>query len=111
MTEKDPDVYFKVFDIIKNAYETGLKQYQKYKHAKPNMVGKVMEEIVSEMPLKEKVVIANSKKENMGTVEYILYQYIQTKTGLGPEDGDSYSIYEKAILKKLKREYKLRVVK
>jgi hypothetical protein len=68
----------------------------------------ILDEIISEMPLKEKVALANMKKKDVGVLQGVFDLYIRSK--VNPEDEESTNIMQR-LWKRLRETYRLRVVK
>jgi hypothetical protein len=68
----------------------------------------IVDEIISEMPLKEKVALANMKKKDVGVLQGVFDLYIRSK--VNPEDEEYTNIMQR-LWKRLRETYRLRVVK
>jgi hypothetical protein len=70
--------------------------------------GNIVDEIISELPLKEKVSLANMKKEDVGVLQSVFDLYIRNKIGL--EDIE-YEDLMSELWRKLKKTHRMRIVK
>ncbi len=68
----------------------------------------IFDEIISEMPLEEKVSLANMKKKEVGVLQGVFDLYIRSK--VNPEDEEYTNIMQR-LWKRLRETYRLRVVK
>jgi len=68
----------------------------------------IFDEIISEMPLKEKIALANMKKKDVGVLQGVFDLYIRSK--VNPEDEEYTNIMQR-LWKRLRETYRLRVVK
>ena len=68
----------------------------------------IVDEIISEMPLKEKVVLANMKREDVETLQSVFNLYVRSK--VNPEDEEYTNIMQR-LWKRLRETYRLKVVK
>ena len=68
----------------------------------------IFDEIISEMPLKEKVALANMKREDVETLQSVFDLYVRDK--IESEDTECENIMNK-IWKRLWKTHRLRVVK
>ena len=69
---------------------------------------KIVDEIISEMPLKERASLSKMKKEDVEALQQIFNLYIKDK--IDPEDED-YTHIMNEIWKRLQETHRLRVVK
>ena len=67
-------------------------------------------QIISELPLKEKVSFANMKKEDVDTLQHVFDLYIRRKMDSEPGD-DEYARIMNEIWMKLRETHRLRIVK
>jgi hypothetical protein len=65
-------------------------------------------QIISELPLKERVSLANMDKEDVDTLQYVFDLYIRNK--IGPED-DDYENIMRELWKRVRETHLLRIVK
>jgi len=70
----------------------------------------IIEEIISELPLKERVEIANMKKERVELLKNIFNKYVRGKTDTETDDREYTDIMNR-LWSKLQKTHKLRVVK
>ena len=77
-------------------------------HSRKDNLDQIIDEIISELPLEEKVSLANVDEENVEVLQSVLDLYIRSK--IDPED-DEYTVIMKALWKKLQKTHRLRVVK
>ena len=68
----------------------------------------IFDEIISEMPLKEKVALANMKREDVETLQSVFNLYVRDR--IESEDTECETILNK-IWKRLWKTHRLRVVK
>ena len=68
----------------------------------------IVDEIISEMPLEEKVSLANMKKKDIEVLQGVFDLYIRSK--VDPEDEDYENIMQE-LWKRVRETHKLRVVK
>jgi hypothetical protein len=68
----------------------------------------IVDEIISEMPLEERVTLANMKREDVEVLQGVFDLYIRSK--VDPEDEDYENIMQK-IWKRVRETHRLRVVK
>ena len=68
----------------------------------------IVDEIISEMPLKERVSLANMKREDVETLQSVFDLYIRNK--IDPE-GEEYTNIMHELWKRLQETHRLRVVK
>ena len=73
-------------------------------------VDEIIEEIISELPLKERVAIANMNKEHVEMLKNVFNKYVRGKTDTEVDDSEYTNIMNK-LWEKLQKTYKLRVVK
>ena len=68
----------------------------------------IFDEIISEMPLKEKVALANMKREDVETLQSVFNLYVRDR--IESEDTECETIMNK-IWNRLRETHRLRVVK
>ncbi|MBU4257971.1 MAG: hypothetical protein KKI12_01585 [Proteobacteria bacterium] len=73
-------------------------------------VDEIIEEIISELPLKERVAIANMNKEHVEMLKNVFNKYVRGKTDTEVDDSEYTNIMNK-LWEKLQKTHKLRVVK
>ena len=71
-------------------------------------VYQIVDEIISEMPLEERVSLANMKKNDVEVLQGVFDLYIRSK--VDPEDEDYENIMQE-LWKRVRETHKLRVVK
>ncbi len=69
----------------------------------------IVEEIISELPFKEKVSMANMNKEAVEVFQSVFDLYIKSK--IGSESESEYSVIMKALWKRLQETHRLKAVK
>jgi hypothetical protein len=72
------------------------------------ILDQIIDEILSEMPLKEKASLANKNKDYIDVLQYVFNLYIQAKKD--PDDEDYKKVITE-IWKRLQDTHQLRVVK
>ncbi len=70
----------------------------------------IIEEIISELPLKERVAIANMNKEDVEMLKNVFNKYVRGKTDTEVDDSEYTNIMNN-LCTKLRQTHKLRVVK
>lgn len=68
-----------------------------------------VEEILSELPLKEKASMANMNKEAVEVIQSVFDLYIKNK--IGSESEEEYTVIMKALWERLQETHKLRAIK
>ena len=68
----------------------------------------IVDEIISEMPLKERVSLANMKREDVEVLQYVFDLYVRNK--IESEDMECENVMNK-IWNRLRETHRLRVVK
>ena len=71
---------------------------------------KIIEEIISELPMKERVAIANMNKEDIEILKNVFNKYVRGKTDTEVDDSEYTNIMNN-LWEKLRQTHKLRVVK
>ncbi len=71
-------------------------------------IEKFVEEILSELPLKEKASMANMDREAVQVLQSVFDRYIKNKTGAESEE---YTDIMKALWERLQETHKLRAIK
>ena len=74
----------------------------------------IIEEIISELPLKERVAIANMNKEAIGILKNIFNKYVRGKTDTETDmetDDSEYTDMMNNLWSKLQKTHRLRVIK
>jgi predicted KAP-like P-loop ATPase len=69
-----------------------------------------VEEIISELPLKERAVIANMTKVDFEMLKNVFNKYVRGKTDTEVDDSEYTNIMNK-LWEKLRQTHKLRVIK
>ncbi len=70
----------------------------------------IIEEIISELPMKERVAIANMNKEDVEMLKNVFNKYVRGKTDTEVDDSEYTNIMNN-LCTKLRQTHKLRVVK
>jgi len=70
----------------------------------------IIEEIISELPLKERVAIANMNKEAVEILKNIFNKYVRAKTDTETDDSE-YTDMMNNLWLKLQKTHRLRVIK
>jgi len=78
-------------------------------HSQTNDIEQIVDEIISELPLGEKVSMANMDKEDIDVLQSIFDLYIKNK--IGSEHEEEYTVIMKALWERLQETHKLRVIK
>ena len=73
-------------------------------------VDEIIEEIISELPLKERVELANMNKETVEMLKNIFDMYVGGKTDTEVDDSE-YTDMMNNLWSKLQKTHKLRIVK
>jgi len=76
---------------------------------KTDDINQIGEEIISELPLGEKVSMANMDKEAVEVLQSVFDLYIKNK--IGSDSEEEYTVIMKALWKKLQGTHRLKVVK
>ena len=69
----------------------------------------IVEEIISELPFKEKVSMANMDEEAVEVLQSIFDLYIKNK--IGSESEEEYTVIMKALWERLQKTHRLKAVK
>lgn len=69
----------------------------------------IIDEIISELPLKERVSFANMDEKDAEILQSVFDLYIRNK--IGPESEEEYTVIMKALWGKLQDTHRLRTVK
>ena len=77
-------------------------------HSHKDTLDKIIDEIISELPLEERVSLANIGEDNIEVLQSVFDLYIRSK--IDPEDNE-YTVIMKALWEKLQKTHRLRVVK
>ena len=77
-------------------------------YSKKDALDQTVDEIISELPLIERVSLANMKKEDVDTLQHVFDLYIRSK--LDPED-EGYANIMNELWQKLQKTHKLRLIK
>jgi len=70
----------------------------------------IIDEIISELPLKERVAVANMNKEDVEILKNVFNKYVRGKTDTKVDDSEYTNIMNN-LCTKLRQTHKLRVVK
>ncbi len=73
-------------------------------------VDEIIEEIISELPLKERVELANMNRETVEILKNIFDKYVRGKTDTEVDDNE-YTDMMNNLWSKLQKTHKLRIVK
>ena len=79
------------------------------KRSRTDILEQIVDEIISELPLKERVFFANISKEDIEIFQSVLDLYIRSK--IGPESENEYTVIMRALWDRLQETHKVRVVK
>jgi hypothetical protein len=74
------------------------------------LADEIIEEIISELPLKERVTIANMNKEDIEMLKNVFNQYVRRKSDIEVDNSEYNNIMNK-LWEKLRQTHKLRVIK
>ncbi len=77
-------------------------------HYRNDALDQIVDEIISELPLEERVSLANMDKEDVEVFQSVFDLYIKSK--IVPED-EEYNVIMKELWEKLQKTHRLRVVK
>lgn len=72
-------------------------------------VDEIIEEIISELPLKERVDIANMNKEDVEILKDVFNKYVRGKTDTELDDSEYTNMMNK-LWSKLQKTHKIRIV-
>ena len=75
-----------------------------------SFVDEIIEEIISELPLKERVAIANMNKEDVELLKNVFNKYVKRKTDTEVDESEYTNIMNN-LWEKLRQTHKLRAVK
>jgi len=109
---KDPKIYKEVFHIVEGAVLLGLVKANASDNLndyKMDDIDQIIEDIISELPLGEKVSMANMNKEAVEVLQSVFDLYIKSK--IGSEHEEEYTVIMKALWERLQETHKLKVVK
>jgi hypothetical protein len=126
---KDPAIYHDVFKIIDMAYKIHIVDQIRNIEKLPKTVDEAVEKLIAELPLKDKSTIANMAENDLVTLQFTLGSYIGSEFGIWA--GNRELLYSCKLLsddvhfdpdfappliimelwKRLKKNYKLRIVK
>ena len=90
------------------AQYTFIEGCEMKEHSRKDTLDKIIDEIISELPLEERVSLANMDKENVEVLQSVFDLYIKSK--IVPED-EEYNVIMKALWEKLQKTHRVRVVK
>ena len=74
-----------------------------------NDIDQIVDEIISELPLGEKVSMANMDEEAIKILQSVFDLYIKSK--IGSEHEEEYTVIMKALWERLQETHKLRAIK
>ena len=77
-------------------------------YSSKDTLDQIVDEIISELPLEEKMSLANMGEDNIEVLQSVFDLYIRSK--IDPED-EEYTDIMKALWEKLQKTHRLRVVK
>jgi Circularly permutated YpsA SLOG family len=109
---KDPKIYKDAFYIVEGAVLLGLVKANAGDYLNDYQmddIDQIIEEIISELPLGEKVSMANMDKEAVEIVQSVFDLYIKNK--IGSEHEEEYTVIMKALWDRLQETHRLKVVK
>jgi len=109
---KDPEIYKNAFYIVKGAVLLGLVKASASDNLNDYQVDdidQIVEEIISELPLGEKVSMANMNKEAVEILQSVFDVYIRNK--IGSEHEEEYTVIMKALWERLQETHRLRAIK
>jgi len=109
---KDAEIYKDSFDIVKGAVLLGLVKANaggNLNDYKMDDIDQIVDDIISELPLGEKVSMANMNKEAVEILQSVFDLYIKNK--IGSEHEEEYTVIMKALWERLQKTHKLRAVK
>ena len=75
-----------------------------------DVINQFVDEIISELPLKERTGIANMNEEDVEVLQRVFDLYVRRKIGSETED-DEYSDIMNELWERLKETHRLRIVK
>ena len=106
---KDPAIYKDAFYIVEGAVLLGLVKAGDYLNDyQMDDIDQIIEDIISELPFKEKVSMANMNKEAVEILQSVFDLYIKNK--IGSEHEKEYTVIMKALWERLQETHKLRVI-
>ena len=111
-TSKDPEIYKEVFHIVEGAVLLGLVKANTgncLNDYQVDDIGQIIEDIISELPLGEKVSMAHMDKEAVEVLQSVFERYIKSK--IGSEHEEEYTVIMKALWERLQDTHRLKVVK
>jgi len=76
---------------------------------KTDDIDQIVDEIISELPFKEKVSMANMNKEAVEILQSVFDLYIKSK--IGSEHEEEYTVIMKALWERLQDTHRLKVIK
>jgi len=77
-------------------------------HSHKDTLDQIVDEIISELPLEEKVSLANMGEDNIEVLQSVLDLYIRSK--IDPDD-EEYTVIMKMLWEKLQKTHRLMIVK
>jgi len=86
------------------------KPDSKYINSELSPADEIIEEIISELPLKERVEIANMKKERLEMLKSIFNKHVRGKSDTEADDSEYTNMMNK-LWSKLQKTHRLRVIK
>ena len=78
--------------------------------SRTDILEQIVDDIISELPLKERVSFANMDEKDAEILQRVFGLYIRSKIGSESED-EEYTVIMKALWGKLRKTHALRVVK
>jgi len=109
---KDVEIYKDTFYIVEGAVLLGLVKANAGSNLndyKMDDIDQIVDDIISELPLGEKVSMANMNKEAVEILQSVFDLYIRSK--IGSEHEEEYTVIMKALWERLHDTHRLRAVK
>ena len=126
---KDPAIYNEVFKILDMAYKIHRVDLVRIAGKLPTTVEEAIDQLIAELPLKDKIIIANMTEKDLITLQFTLGSYIGNEFGIW--SGNHQLLFScrqvsgevhldpdlvppviiKELWKRLKESHKLRIVK
>ena len=119
---KEPKIYQDTMNLLEkalcvNLIKDNIDEFLDSQYYSSQIVEDVVNQIVSELSLKQKVVIANLMIEEIETLQYAIDLYISSRPEMNDMDktglfGDkAYTVIMKKLWSKLQKTHKLRIIK
>jgi putative molybdenum carrier protein len=109
---KDSEIYKNAFYVVEGAVLLGLVKANAgncLNDYQVDDIDQIVEDIISELPLGEKVSMANMDKEAVEVLQSVFDLYIKSK--IGSEHEEEYTLIMKALWERLQDTHRLKVVK